>query len=42
MRLVLERLHGLAIVVIAHPAFERHAGAGCALLELALARGRDR
>ena len=40
MRLVLERLHGLAVVVVAYPAFERHARAGRAPFELALARSR--
>src|SRR5262245_1639534 len=40
MRFVLERLHGFAFVVIADPAFERHAGARRAAFELTLARGR--
>src|SRR5262245_64380229 len=40
MCLVLERLHGLAVVVIADPPFERHAGARGSAFELTLARGR--
>src|SRR6185295_13698940 len=43
VRLVFERLNGFAVVVIADPAFERHARTGGALHELALARfGVDR
>src|SRR5688572_18445417 len=40
MGLVLERLHGFAVVVVAHPPFERHAGPRRAAFEVALARGR--